>query len=809
MSGTHDAIPSWYQPVGVSLALASGFFIGVSLILQKKGLMQTKEEGLEQGNEYAYLKNYIWWIGMVCMGVGEVSNFGAYAFAPTILVTPLGAISVVVSAILSIVFLKEKINFSGITGICLCIIGATIIVLHGPSSTATETIPAFISFVMGPGSFLVNAAQGFGSSVVYTLRHWDDDNQFKQWPLYPIFVFIVFTVVIQINYLNKSLSYFSTSIVTPVYFVFFSSATLTTSAVLYQGFNVASVIDGVSIILGFLVIVIGVALLFQYNLKLNKMKVRFVEDINDAETDEEEQLGDQNPLKLMAESFPLNPKPNETGSGLGSAVGSGSGNGGMSSLGRNTAGHNSLMRGIGLRSGDAGPPSSSENYVRQEINPQMNMVHVSVGGNVGLVQQATTGANGGTTLPNVNGTLVGVSPATTSVRSEGSSPTFIALPSSTQSLSHVQSNAESTLFSNLPAASGGLVGQQLHQQQLQQQNLLRGQAPIDHHPNAIATTHQPYTINVVSVSHPPTSQHQGDASTDIRDAPHRGDTADEIRPFLQYPLGGDSRANAYLQTSPARSQNHANPRNAASHVPPLPHALPPPSHMGAGTYLSNTNTNGMPLVRMTAAAASGGGGSLVSPSNYDWRQAPTSTLDSESILQTEQQQQLKQQQATNLPTRPPLISSLERLHTPSESMSGSHASEDDDGYDERDSNSRLAGSSRGLISTMHSPSLGHGDAYTAGELSRMTSSDMRTSLPIDSRDDDDLGGDVKYTPDYIVSQDGNPAGTSSVGGRTLNSFTRPQLPTSIPPVGASVRTQPHRDAGVSGISDYVYDDDIE
>ncbi|KAJ1343627.1 hypothetical protein BSLG_001896 [Batrachochytrium salamandrivorans] len=110
MSGTHDAIPSWYQPVGVSLALASGFFIGVSLILQKKGLMQTKEEGLEQGNEYAYLKNYIWWIGMVCMGVGEVSNFGAYAFAPTILVTPLGAISVVVSAILSIVFLKEKIN---------------------------------------------------------------------------------------------------------------------------------------------------------------------------------------------------------------------------------------------------------------------------------------------------------------------------------------------------------------------------------------------------------------------------------------------------------------------------------------------------------------------------------------------------------------------------------------------------------------------------------------------------------------------------------------------------------------------------
>ena len=33
---------------------------------------------------------------IVLVAMGEVSNFGAYAFAPTILVTPLGAISVVV-----------------------------------------------------------------------------------------------------------------------------------------------------------------------------------------------------------------------------------------------------------------------------------------------------------------------------------------------------------------------------------------------------------------------------------------------------------------------------------------------------------------------------------------------------------------------------------------------------------------------------------------------------------------------------------------------------------------------------------------
>jgi magnesium transporter len=81
---------------------------------------------------------------------GEAQNFMAYAFSPAIIVTPLGAISVVVSAILSILFLGEKLNFSGVCGIMLCIIGSTIIVFHGPPSTATETVPEFMSFVLHP-----------------------------------------------------------------------------------------------------------------------------------------------------------------------------------------------------------------------------------------------------------------------------------------------------------------------------------------------------------------------------------------------------------------------------------------------------------------------------------------------------------------------------------------------------------------------------------------------------------------------------------------------------------------------------------
>lgn len=45
------------------------------------------------------------------MVIGEVLNFVAYAFTEAILVTPMGALSVVISAILSHFFLGESLTF--------------------------------------------------------------------------------------------------------------------------------------------------------------------------------------------------------------------------------------------------------------------------------------------------------------------------------------------------------------------------------------------------------------------------------------------------------------------------------------------------------------------------------------------------------------------------------------------------------------------------------------------------------------------------------------------------------------------------
>ena len=50
----------------------------------------------------------------------------AYAFTDAILVTPLGALSVVITTILSAIFLKERLSFVGKVSCLICILGSVV-----------------------------------------------------------------------------------------------------------------------------------------------------------------------------------------------------------------------------------------------------------------------------------------------------------------------------------------------------------------------------------------------------------------------------------------------------------------------------------------------------------------------------------------------------------------------------------------------------------------------------------------------------------------------------------------------------------
>lgn len=243
LDSSADDRPPVYKIIGISLAIASGLFIGVSFVLKKMGLLKANEKYNEEAGEgYGFLKNGYWWGGMVLMILGEICNFVAYAFTDAILVTPLGALSVVITTILSAIFLKERLSMVGKVSCFLCIVGSVVIVMNAPSQSAVSTIQQMQSFVVHPlflsyagliivgslvlafwvgprwgktnmlvyisicswvGGLSVVATQGLGAAVI---KQAEGTPQFNQWFLYVLLVFVIGTLLVEIVYLNVSVA---------------------------------------------------------------------------------------------------------------------------------------------------------------------------------------------------------------------------------------------------------------------------------------------------------------------------------------------------------------------------------------------------------------------------------------------------------------------------------------------------------------------------------------------------------------------------------------------------------------------------
>lgn len=106
------------------------------------------------GDGYSYLRNSTWWAGIITMVLGEIFNFAAYAFAPAILVTPLGALSVLIGAVLGSYFLDEQLGLLGKIGCAICLIGSVIIVLHAPPDKEVSSVDEILNLALQPGTCL-------------------------------------------------------------------------------------------------------------------------------------------------------------------------------------------------------------------------------------------------------------------------------------------------------------------------------------------------------------------------------------------------------------------------------------------------------------------------------------------------------------------------------------------------------------------------------------------------------------------------------------------------------------------------------
>ncbi|KAB2621200.1 magnesium transporter NIPA2-like [Pyrus ussuriensis x Pyrus communis] len=283
---------------GLILALSSSLFIGASFIVKKKGLKKAGASGIRAGvGGYSYLYEPLWWVGMITMIVGEIANFAAYAFAPAILVTPLGALSIIISAVLAHIILRERLHIFGVLGCALCVVGSTTIVLHAPQERMIESVTEVWDLAMEPGFLLyaalvitavfilifhfipqygqthimvyigvcslvgslsVMSVKALGIALKLTLSGMNQLVYPQTW----VFTLVVISCVLtQMNYLNKALDTFNTAVVSPIYYVMFTSLTILASVIMFKDWDRQSPTQVVTEMCGFVTILGGTFLL--------------------------------------------------------------------------------------------------------------------------------------------------------------------------------------------------------------------------------------------------------------------------------------------------------------------------------------------------------------------------------------------------------------------------------------------------------------------------------------------------------------------------------------------------------------------
>ncbi|KAL0376214.1 UNVERIFIED_CONTAM: putative magnesium transporter NIPA6 [Sesamum calycinum] len=261
--------------------MLSSLFIGTSFILKKKGLQRAAAAGTRAGvGGYTYLLEPLWWAGMITMIVGEVSNFVAYIYAPAVLVT-----------------LLERLRQMGILGCVSCIVGSVVIVIHAPQEQTPSSVqevwilatqPAFLIYVAATlsivlvlmlhfeplygqtnvlvylgicslmGALTVVSIKAIGIAIKLSL---EGINQFGYPQTWFFLSVTVVCVITQLNYLNKALDTFNAAIVSPIYYVMFTTLTIIASVIMFKDWSGQNASSITSEICGFITVLSGTVIL--------------------------------------------------------------------------------------------------------------------------------------------------------------------------------------------------------------------------------------------------------------------------------------------------------------------------------------------------------------------------------------------------------------------------------------------------------------------------------------------------------------------------------------------------------------------
>jgi len=153
---------------GALIPIFANFFVSLSLTVQKHAHMKNEaateaarateaSRKVEDRSDAAiapkgYWRLPWWWLGISINAIGELGNIIAYGYAPTFVVAPLGATTVMFNSIFAVVVLKER--FCRQDAVCLLAIFVGIVMIvysnNGDSHnniplTVDETISTFFN----------------------------------------------------------------------------------------------------------------------------------------------------------------------------------------------------------------------------------------------------------------------------------------------------------------------------------------------------------------------------------------------------------------------------------------------------------------------------------------------------------------------------------------------------------------------------------------------------------------------------------------------------------------------------------------
>lgn len=145
-----------------------------------------------------------------------------------------------------------------VTYTIIVVIGCLAVIFYFGPLYGKNNIIIYILLCSSMGSLSVMSCKGLGLALKETM---DGKNEMANWLTWILLFVLILCIMIQMNYLNKSLDLFNTSVVTPIYYVFFTTFVIIASAILFREWEYMSNEDVIGCFCGFLTVVIAIFLL--------------------------------------------------------------------------------------------------------------------------------------------------------------------------------------------------------------------------------------------------------------------------------------------------------------------------------------------------------------------------------------------------------------------------------------------------------------------------------------------------------------------------------------------------------------------